>query len=331
MILGCAGTSLADGEKRFFREADPLGFILFANNCAAPDQIRALVAELRDSVGRGEAPVLIDQEGGRVSRLGPPEWRAAPPAARFGELAVENMESALEAARLNARLIAADLADLGINVDCAPVLDVPVPGAHDVIGDRAFSRDPAVIARLAGAAIEGFLAGGVIPVVKHMPGHGRAMADSHVALPVVDADRETLEATDFLPFRELSDAPWAMVAHLLYRAVDREAPATTSRKVIDEVIRGSIGFEGVLLSDDLSMEALSGTLAERARAVLAAGCDVALHCSGKLDEMESLAAELGRVSEAAAARLARAEAMRASPPPTDRVELEARLGELLQA
>lgn len=334
VIYTCAGPALSAAERNFFSEADPLGFILFGEQCESREQIRDLVAEFRDAVGRADAPVLIDQEGGRVARLKPPEWRAAPPAARFGELAESNLENGLVATRLNARLLALELAELGINVDCAPVLDVPIPGSHDVIGDRAYSHDPAMVARLGRAACDGFLEGGVIPVVKHMPGHGRAMVDSHKGLPLVNTSRDELEATDFVPFRALADAPWAMSAHVLYSAVDTEAPATTSRRVIDEVIRGTIGFQGVLLSDDIGMEALTGGPADRAQALLAAGCDVVLHCVGKLEEMIAVAADIPLLSDDAVARVARGEAMRRSktlPEDADFAALVAELDALLAA
>src|SRR3990172_9532156 len=271
VILGCAGPTPDAPERRFFRAADPLGFILFKRNCTAPKQVRLLVAELRDAVGRADAPVLIDQEGGRVARLGPPHWRTPPPAPRFGLLAARDRDAAAEAARVNARLLAADLAELGITVDCAPVLDLRLPGAHDVIGDRAFHSDPEVVALLGRAVAEGLLAGGVIPVVKHMPGHGRAMIDSHAALPRVATSRSELEHTDFRPFRALNDLPWGMTAHVVYEAIDPERPASTSPVVIGEVIRGHIGFDGLLVSDHLSMQALQGRLADRTRAALAAG------------------------------------------------------------
>ncbi|HEX7006363.1 MAG TPA: beta-N-acetylhexosaminidase [Alphaproteobacteria bacterium] len=329
VIYGCAGPSLGADEARFFRDADPYGFILFQRNCRTPDQVRALVEALRSTVGRADAPVLIDQEGGRVARLKPPHWRAAPPAAVFGALAEVSIEDARRAVRLNARLLAAELIELGIDVDCAPVLDVPVEGSHDVIGDRAFGRDPALVADLGRAAVEGFLEGGVIPVVKHVPGHGRATADSHLDLPVVDADRATLEATDFLPFRRLNDAPWAMTAHVLYRAIDPGAAASVSPRVVGDVIRGHIDFDGVLLSDDLSMKALSGGFGDRARAVLAAGCDLVLHCNGDRAEMAAIAEAIGPLSDDAVRRLARADARRARPGRLDRVAMLDELASLL--
>ncbi len=289
VIFGCAGPRLSADERAFFRDADPLGFILFARNVATPQQVRALTGDLRDCVGRAEAPVLIDQEGGRVARLKPPYWRVAPPAALFGALHGREPEAAVEAARLNARLIAADLAPLGIDVDCAPVLDVTVAGAHGVIGDRAFGNTPAVVAALGRAQAEGLMAGGVIPVMKHIPGHGRARADSHFELPIVEAARAELEACDFAPFRALADLPWAMTAHVLYRALSGNQPATTSQAIVRDVIRGHIGFDGLLITDDLSMQALDGSHAERARAGLAAGCDVALHCNGDMDQMREIA------------------------------------------
>jgi beta-N-acetylhexosaminidase len=304
-IFGCAGTALTDDEFRFIREADPLGFIVFARNISTPDATRALVASFREAVGRADAPVLIDQEGGRVARLRPPHWRKSPPARTFVERAsVRGREAALEAVRTNFRLIAAELTALGIDVDCAPVADVPVPGAHNIIGDRAYGEDPATIAQFGRAAADGLLDGGVIPVVKHMPGHGRAKSDSHLELPVVDAPREELERTDFAPFRALADLPWAMTAHVKFLAIDPERPATTSAFLIENVIRRHIGFDGLLLSDDLSMQALAGTMAERTRACLFAGCDVVLHCNGDFAEMEQVALAARPLDDEATARVA---------------------------
>ena len=313
VIFGVSGPDLNDDERRLFAETDPLGFILFSRNCVSPEQVRALVADLRETVGRADAPVLIDQEGGRVVRLGPPHWRAAPAAARFAEIADVGQSQAVEAARLNARLLAAELADLGIDVDCAPVLDVPQPGAHRIIGDRAFGDAPERVALLGRATCEGLLAGGVLPVIKHIPGHGRATADSHTDLPVVDTPREELERVDFAPFRALNAMPWAMTAHVVYTALDPAAPATTSSVVIEDVIRGSIGFDGVLISDDLCMNALEGPPDGRARAALAAGCDIALHCNGVLAEMEAVAASCPPLTQAARIRLSRAKAMLHAP------------------
>jgi beta-N-acetylhexosaminidase len=313
VIFGCAGTTLGAAEKRFFAQTDPLGFILFARNVEDPDQVRALVRDLRDSVGR-YAPVLIDQEGGRVQRLKPPHWRKRPPMGVFVPMAERDIALGRRATRLNARLIAAELAELGIDVDCAPLLDLPVPGAHDIIGDRAFGTDPMMIADLGRAVCEGMLDGGVIPVIKHIPGHGRALVDSHLDLPVVETDLATLEATDFAPFRSLRDAPWAMTAHVVYKAIDALRPATTSPVVVQKIIREAIGCEAVLLSDDLSMKALKGDFADRTRATLDAGCDVALHCNGEMDEMTAIASVLRPLTEAALERLARADSMRRERP-----------------
>jgi beta-N-acetylhexosaminidase len=290
-IYGCGGLTLSADERAFFRDVRPWGFILFGRNIQTPDQVRSLVRALRETVGAASAPVLIDQEGGRVARLKPPIWHARLPAARFGELHVDNPEAAREATYLNARLIAHDLAGLGINVDCLPVLDVPVVGSHDIIGDRAFAHDPATVIDLGRAQIEGLVEGGVLPVMKHIPGHGRAGADSHLALPRVDARAEELSASDFVTFRSLDLCPMAMTAHVVYDSIDPQRPATTSPKVIRDVIRGEIGFAGLLLSDDLSMQALDGPLDVRARAALFAGCDVVLHCNGKMDEMKLVASE----------------------------------------
>jgi beta-N-acetylhexosaminidase len=328
VILGCSGESLNAFERRFFRTADPLGFILFRRNCRAPDQVRGLVAELRDCVGRNDAPVLIDQEGGRVARLRPPHWRLYPSAASLASLPDP---VAATAARLGARLIADDLVRLGITVDCLPVLDLPVGGADPVIGDRAYGNRPERIARLGRAVCAGLLEGGVSPVIKHIPGHGRARVDSHHACPVVDAGHEELSRTDFAPFRELAAMPWAMTAHIVYRAIDDTAPATLSRKVVTEVIRGEIGFDGVLVSDDLSMGALGGQIGERASRALAAGCDLALHCNGEPGEMEAVVAASNTISPATARRLAQAEGLRRRSAANgfERREAEAQLDVLL--
>jgi beta-N-acetylhexosaminidase len=287
-IFGCAGQTLTAEEVAFFRDAEPWGFILFKRNCETPEQIRALVQSMREAVGR-DAPVLIDQEGGRVQRLGPPYWPAYRKAAAYGALYVRDQEKGLEAARLGARLIAHDLHQLGIDVDCLPVLDVPVAGAHDVIGERAYGRDPAIVSAVGKAAAEGLMAGGVLPVVKHIPGHGRAGVDSHLSLPTVDAARDLLEASDFTTFKALNALPLAMSAHVVYTAIDPDAPATTSAKVISEVVRGHIGFDGALISDDLSMKALGGTFEARTAAALSAGCDLVLHCNGDMAEMVAVA------------------------------------------
>jgi beta-N-acetylhexosaminidase len=291
-ILGCSGTELRAVERDFFAAADPLGFILFERNCADPDQLRALTSELRGCVGRDDAPILIDQEGGRVQRLKPPHWRRAPAGAAFAALARQDAGAAEEAAYLNARLIAGELHASGIDVDCAPVLDVPQPGGDPVIGDRALGADPATVSALGRQVCAGLTDGGVVPVIKHIPGHGRATADSHEATPVVDAAFGELEAVDFAPFRAVAAAlgrgVWGMTAHVVFDAIDPEFPATVSARVIGETIRGAIGFDGFLVSDDLSMKALSDRLAERAAAALAAGCDAVLHCNGKLEEMEQV-------------------------------------------
>lgn len=303
VIFGLAGPTLSPEEARFFAEADPYGFILFARNVETPDQVRALVADLRACVGR-DAPVLIDQEGGRVRRLRPPHWRDAPSMAPFVALYGRDPKAAADAVRLNARLLAVELADLGIDVDCYPLADVPVRGAHDIIGDRAFGHDPAVVSHLAAMACAGLLDGGVMPVVKHIPGHGRAFADSHLDLPVVDAGMEDLRATDFVPFKALKDAPYGMTAHIVYTAIDADRPATTSPRVID-VVRGELGFEGLLMTDDLSMKALTGRFRDRAADSLAAGCDLVLHCNGAMDEMTAVAEGCRLLDAAAQARAAR--------------------------
>ncbi len=307
-VFGCAGRVLSPEEVAFFRDKRPWGFILFGRNVESPDQVRALTDALRAAVDRPDAPVMIDQEGGRVQRLGPPHWRRYPPASLFAALPLPPAAQR-EAARLGARLIAHDLIAVGVDIDCAPVADVPAPGAHDVIGDRAYADSAQKVGVFARVVAEGLIAGGVLPVIKHIPGHGRATVDSHERLPVVDARRETLEMVDFAPFRALSDMPMAMTAHVLYPAIDASRPATTSRIVISQVIRGAIGFDGALISDDLSMKALGGELSERARDALDAGCDIVLHCNGDLAEMDAVASgatELrGRAVERADAALAR--------------------------
>lgn len=323
-ILGCSGPVLTAEERAFFAQARPWGFILFRRNVDSPDQVRDLTTALRDCVGRPDAPVLVDQEGGRVQRLGPPHWPKYPPAAAYLE-AAGDVAAARELVRLGARLIAHDLNAVGITADCAPVLDTPTPGAHDIIGDRAYGRDPETVAVLGRAAAEGLLAGGVLPVIKHTPGHGRAMADSHHDLPVVEASLETLDAWDFAPFRALSDMPMAMTAHVVFTAVDAKRPATTSRKGV-RLMRERLGFGGLIMTDDLSMKALSGSIRERTQASLKAGCDVVLHCNGDLAEMHEAVEAAGRLKGAAARRAeaALARIVRAAEP-LDVDEARARL------
>jgi beta-N-acetylhexosaminidase len=302
-ILGCAGTTLTAEEAAFFRDVKPWGFILFKRNIADPNQVRALTAALRETVGRSDAPILIDQEGGRVARLGAPHWKTYPPGRAYGALVANDPLVAREITRLGARLIAHDLLSLGINVDCVPVLDVPDPQGHEIIGDRAYGDTPEQVATLGRAAAEGLLAGGVLPIIKHIPGHGRAMSDSHLELPVVKAKLAELDVRDFAPFRVLSDMPMAMTAHVVYTAIDRNRPATTSRKAIKKVIRESIGFDGLLMSDDLSMKALSGDFKQRAKDSLAAGCDVVLHCNGDMAEMKAVMSGVGKLSREARRRV----------------------------
>ena len=310
-ITGLSGPSLTDSERAFLREAQPWGVIVFDRNIMDPDQLRGLLDDVRSTLGR-DAPVLVDQEGGRVQRLKPPHWPKYPPAAAYGELYDRNRADGLAAARLGGRLMAADLAGVGIDVDCAPVADVPVSGADAIIGDRAFGDEPGKVAALAAAFAQGLEQGGVLPVVKHMPGHGRATADSHKKLPVVTAEKATLETSDFAAFRPLAGLPLGMTAHVVFTAFDPVAPATTSAVIVREVIRGSIGFQGLLMSDDLSMGALNGSLGERTRAVLAAGCDVVLHCSGVMDEMFAVAGA-AQPLQGASARRAEAALARRKP------------------
>lgn len=329
MILGCSGLVLTEAERAFFAEVRPWGFILFRRNVDRPEQVLALTQALRDAIDDPQVPILIDQEGGRVQRLGPPHWPKYPPGRAYLEAAGDPV-AARELVRLGARLMAHDLKALGITVDCLPVLDVPVPGAHDIVGDRAYAGDPDTVSLLGRAAAEGLLAGGVLPVIKHMPGHGRAFADSHKELPVVHADWATLDAWDFAPFKALSDMPIAMTAHVVFDAIDRKRPATTSKKAI-RMMREHLGFGGLILSDDLTMQALSGSLTDRARAALKAGCDVVIHWNGDMEEMRAVAAGVGRL-KGASRRRADAALSRIvhTPEPLDTVAARARLDAAMQ-
>jgi beta-N-acetylhexosaminidase len=328
-IAGCAGQALTQDERAFFRDASPWGFILFGRNIGDAAQVVALTDSLRASVG-WHAPILIDQEGGRVQRMKPPHWPAYPPARAF--LAINDSVRQREIVRLAARLMAHDLKAVGIDVDCLPVLDVPVAGAHDVIGNRAYAHDPDLVAILGRAAAEGLLAGGVLPVIKHMPGHGRAQADSHHDLPVVETDIETLRSHDFRPFRHLADMPMAMTAHVVFTALDSRRPATISRRIVRDVMRGEIGFDGLIMTDDLSMKALGGSFAARTRAALRAGVDVVLHCNGLLPEMIEVAGAApflkGRAARRAAAALGRIHHL---PEPLDVAQAQAALKAALAA
>jgi beta-N-acetylhexosaminidase len=323
-ITGLAGSTLSDSERVFLREAQPWGLIVFKRNVADPGGLARLIDDCRTVVGR-EAPVLVDQEGGRVQRLGPPHWPAYPPAAAYARLHDRDRGLGLTAARLGGRLIAADLAAVGIDVDCMPIADVPVPGADAIIGDRAFGDEPVKIAALAGAFAEGLADGGVLAVLKHLPGHGRATADSHQRLPVVTAERATLETSDFAAFRPLAGLPLGMTAHVVFTAIDPIAPATTSAVIVRDVIRVSIGFMGLLMSDDISMGALSGPLGARTRAAIAAGCDLVLHCNGNMDEMLQVAAAAPTLAGEAARR---AEAALARKKPALPIDLAAKRAEL---
>ena len=315
VIYGFAGERLTGDERAFFRDADPAGYIVFRRNCADPDQMRALTSELRALHGRDDVPILIDQEGGRVARMRPPHWPEFPSGGRFAALYARAPMTAIEAARANAQAIAVMLREVGVNVDCLPLLDVSQEGAHEIIGDRGLGSDPLQVAALGRAMLDGLAAGGVVGVVKHMPGHGRALSDSHLELPVVDASEEELE-TDLAPFRALRGAPMGMTSHVLYTAWDSERPASQSPTIIRDVIRTRIGFENFLMSDDLGMQALSGGPGERARLVVEAGCDVGLHCSGVFAEMVEVAAAVPALSAESRARLDRAMATISAAPDT---------------
>jgi beta-N-acetylhexosaminidase len=329
-ITGVSGPELSAAEREFIRTERPWGFILFRRNIETPSQVVLLINELRKELGEPDAPVLIDQEGGRVQRFGPPHWPVYPPGAIFGALYDLDPALGLSAARLSARLIAADLIEAGVTVDCLPLADVPVAGADAVIGNRAYGTEPAKVAAIARAVTEGLAQGGILPVLKHIPGHGRATADTHFRLPEVETSRAELERTDFAAFQPLADLPMAMTAHVVFSALDPAHPATTSATIIEQVIRGVIGFQGLLMSDDVSMNALSGSIAERTRAILAAGCDMVLHCNGKLDEMREVVRETPELSGKALQRARRALASRGAPQPFDRLAGRAELDALVE-
>ncbi len=297
VIFGCEGTRLSASEASFFRELKPWGYILFGRNIDNPEQVKRLVDDLKNAAGHDDVAVLIDQEGGRVRRLRPPHWPDYHSGREIGLRYKHNAEAGRRMAWLQSRLMAFDLAALGINVDCLPVLDVPIEGSHSVIGDRAYCDKYWVVADIGKAACAGLMAGGVLPVVKHIPGHGRANVDSHHDLPVVSTDFKTLNETDFAAFKKLAHMPLAMTAHVVYSAIDPDDPATTSKKIIDDIIRREIGFDGLLMCDDLSMRALSGDLSERTQSAFAAGCDVVLHCNGVMAEMEAVASALSPFSD----------------------------------
>jgi beta-N-acetylhexosaminidase len=328
-ITGVSGTELTASERAFISAERPWGFILFKRNIAGPTQVVSLVGQLRDALGDPHAPVLIDQEGGRVQRLGPPNWPVYPAGAVFGRLYDLDPAFGLSAARLSARLIADDLSSLGVNVDCLPLADVPVAGADAVIGDRAYGTEPGKVALIARAVTNGLDEGGILPILKHIPGHGRATADTHFRLPVVDSSESELKATDFAAFQPLADLPMAMTAHVVFSAFDAALPATTSATMIERVIRGLIGFQGLLMSDDVSMNALAGSIAERTQAIFAAGCDIVLHCNGKLDEMRDVARKTPELSGKALLRANTALASRKAPLAFDRVAARAELDALM--
>ena len=312
-IYGVQAFELTSSERDFFRDAEPAGFILFKRNCDTRDQVLRLTDSFRDLTGRADLPILIDQEGGRVARMKPPEWPAFPAAERFADLYQAAPSSAIEAVRSNARAIALMLRDVGVNVDALPLLDVRQPGATDIIGDRALGSEPMQVAALGRAVLDGLASAGVVGIVKHMPGHGRALVDSHKELPFVTASAEELEI-DLEPFERLSWAPMGMTAHVVYEAWDPERPGSMSPIVIGEIIRGRIGFDGFLMSDDIGMEALAGDFSTRAAGVVAAGCDAALHCSGRMEEMVAVASAVPSMTPEGEARLVRAMASTRNEP-----------------
>jgi beta-N-acetylhexosaminidase len=328
VIYGIKGTGLGKDEADFFKDIKPYGYILFARNIESPEQVKRVIGELKSLGGDDRLPILIDQEGGRVARLKPPHWRKYPPAATFASLAASDKNEAVRAVYCNARLIAQELYELGITVDCAPVADLPVAGAHDVIGDRAFGYDAQQVITLAQAQADGLMDGGIVPVLKHIPGHGRALCDSHHDLPVVEESLEILQQTDFVPFRALANLPMAMTAHVLYNAIDKNNLGTVSPTVI-RLIREDIGFSGLLMSDDISMKAMKGSFAERARDALKAGCDVVLHCNGDMKEMVEIARGVTPLSGLAFARAGDAMRKVGGPKEFDVAEATALISDIL--
>jgi beta-N-acetylhexosaminidase len=327
-IFGLQTTNLLPEERDFFARENPLGFILFARNCESKEQITALTRELKECVGRPDAPILIDQEGGRVARLRPPHFRKSYPAGIFSALASIDKTAAEKAVRLNSKLIACELASMGITVNCAPVADLLFEDAHSIIGDRSFGTTPEQVILLANATCQGLSEGGVMPIMKHIPGHGRAKVDSHEKLPVINTPREVLDATDFAVFKALHHVPWAMTAHIIYSAIDPDQPATLSPKVI-QMIRKELGFNGILISDDLSMKALEGDFSARTEKAFAAGCDLVLHCNGDVAEMRPIAAHTPPITAQLAAFLAQTYATTKAAVPLSITETEQQLQEFL--
>lgn len=327
-IFGISTTSLTADEIDFFADVNPYGFILFARNCESPKQIQRLIGELIETTGRDRLPILIDQEGGRVARLKPPHWPAYPPAKTFADMYKHYKQRAVRATMLNARLIAHDLYTLGITVDCAPLADLPIAGSHDVIGDRAFGHEPEQVIALARAQAQGLMEGGIVPVLKHIPGHGRALADSHHELPVVNAPLDLLRKTDFVPFKALADLPMGMTAHVLFSDMDNKNLATVSPGII-KIIREEIGFKGLLMSDDLSMKAMQGDFTQRTQDCLRAGCDVVLHCNGDFSEMQQVAEGLETLSGTSLARAGNAMKAVGDPKPFDVAATRKELSQLM--
>ena len=329
VIFGCEGLSLTDRERALFRKEKPAGFIIFARNIEDVPQLTSLTAQMRETVGRHKVPILIDQEGGRVQRMSPPIWRKYPPMDVFGKMAMQDPTLAASALRLNCRLIADDLRKVGITVNCLPLLDVARPETNDIIGDRAFASDPGLVAALGRIVVDALQEGGVLPVVKHMPGHGRATVDSHLDLPVVDAPITELEETDFMPFQMLKDAPFGMTAHITYSEIDDKLPASLSRVIIARIIRMKLGFKGVLMSDDISMKALSGNVSDLAVATLEAGCDLTLHCNGNINEMREIAAKIPTIEPRLETKIATLIRGVGRAPMADRADLKRRYEELM--
>lgn len=329
VILDCSGEAMTAGERAVFKELKPYGFILFARNCRTPAQLRQLTDDMKEVTDRADVPILIDQEGGRVCRLNPDHWRKPPSGEQLRDLYLKDKDTGLDAARVNGRLMAEELRPLGITVNCTPVVDLRFPGADQVIGDRSFGDDVDIVVRLAAATCEGLLSGGILPVIKHVPGHGRARVDSHIALPGVDTPLDILRKTDFAPFRALSHMPLMMTAHIVYSDIDAENPATLSEKLITRVVRGEIGFEGLLISDDVTMKALNAKAVQNARRALEAGCDLVLHCNASLEERRQLLEDMDDMGAAKLAWMSGIFARRRDAVKTETAELADWLDKIL--
>ena len=334
VILGCSGPSLTDDEITFYANMCPLGFILFKRNCETPKQLKALTKALRSVAKSKNVPILIDQEGGNVARLAGPHWRHPPDARTIGNIAESDLKKGCRAAYLNARLIGRELMSMGINVNCSPVLDISSQSTHRIIGTRAYSNAAHIVRYLGQSVCIGLAEEGVTPIIKHIPGHGRATTDSHVELPIVGEKKEVLKDTDFLPFEKQNSSTWAMTAHILYKHLDSINPATQSKVIISKIIRDEISFDGIVISDDIGMNALKGDFSERASKSLEAGCDIVMHCSGKIEEMKTFVRKIPRLSDISRIRLSRTQSwiskVRSEAPKISETAINRELDKLLE-